>query len=165
MRRPVTKRIPRACGTLKDKMECRDIIRDQNKASKKHLRHRGIALAWTAIVITVMLLMVGLSLDVAKLLHNVHEMQNATDAAALAGAQIVKTATQDETRLFTHNLGLANKAEHLDVKLRMKEQYDPLNDDPNTYDILIGRWVRFNRTFIPTLDAPNAVQAVARRNA
>lgn len=135
--------------------------------SPKHFRYRGIALAWTAIVITVILLMVGLSLDTAKLCYNVHQMQNATDAAALAGAQIVKKSLPDDIRLFTHNLGLANEAEHLKVYLRTDPQptEEPFTGDKYAYDILIGRWVRYNHTFIPTLDAPNAVQAIARRNA
>jgi hypothetical protein len=133
--------------------------------SLKHHRYRGIALAWTALVITALLLIVGLSLDVAKLAHNIHQMQNATDAAALAGAQIVKTSLPDDTQQITHDLGFANKAEHLEVTLRMASQPEPFTADQNSFDILIGRWVRYNRTFIPTLDAPNAVQAVARRNA
>lgn len=135
--------------------------------SPKHFRYRGIALAWTAIVFTVILLLVGLSLDTAKLCYNVHQMQNATDAAVLAGAQIVKKSLPDDVRLFTHNLGLANKAEQIDVYLRMDPQptEEPFTGDPNAYDILIGRWVRYNRTFVPTLDAPNAVQAIAHRNA
>jgi hypothetical protein len=165
MRRPVTKRTPRTCGRLNDMMECHDILCNQTKASPKHHRHRGIALAWTAIVITAVLLLVGLSIDTAKLCYNVHQMQNATDAAALAGARIVKTSSPDDTRQFTHDLAFANKAEQLDVFLRMDPQPEPFTADENSYDILIGRWVRYNRTFIPTLDAPNAVQAVARRTA
>lgn len=133
--------------------------------SPKLLRHRGVALVWTAILLVLMILMIGLSLDTAKVAHNLHELQNAADAASLAGAQIVKTESPDDTRQFTHDFGFANKAEHLEVTLRMKTQLDPLTEDVSQYDILIGRWVRYNRTFIPTLDAPNAVMAVARRNA
>lgn len=134
--------------------------------SPKHLRYRGIALVWTALVITVILLIVGLSLDVAKVWYNVHELQNATDSASLAGAQIVKISPPDDTRLFTRELGLANKAEHLAVSLRTDPvQPEPFTGDQYSFDILIGRWVRYNRTFVPTLDSPNAVQAIARRNA
>ena len=168
MRRITTKRSRQADGEL-NVMKCHPNICEQKGVlSPKLLRRRGFALAWTAIVITVLMLIVGLSLDVAKLLFNVHELQNATDAAALAGAQIVKDELPHVTRQFTHDLGFANRAEHLEVTLRLgidQEQPEPFTGDPNSYDILIGRWVRYNHKFVPTLDAPNAVQAIARRNA
>ncbi|MHC4438918.1 MAG: pilus assembly protein TadG-related protein, partial [Planctomycetota bacterium] len=133
--------------------------------SPRHLRNRGFALAWTAIVISTLLLIVGLSIDVANLLHNLHQLQNATDAAALAGAKIVKIGTPDDTRQFTRDVGFANKAEQFEVTLRLDAQPpDPFTADENAYDILIGRWVRYYHTFVPTLDAPNAVRAYARRN-
>jgi hypothetical protein len=150
-------------------MQCHAIRCKQAKVlSPKFFRYRGIALVWTAIVITTLLAIVGLSLDIAKLRLNLHQLQNATDAAALSGATIVKIATPDETRQFTYDLGYANKAEKREVTLRMYPQPQPpeqVSADDSSYDILLGRWVRYNRTFIPTLDAPNAVQAVARRTA
>lgn len=162
------KRYHRADGKL-HVMRCHLAMYEQkSNLSTKHYRYRGIALVWTAIVITTILLMVGLSIDVAKLVYNVHQLQNATDAAALAGAQIVKTGSPDNTRQFTHDLAFANKAEHLEVTLRLgidQEQPEPFTGDENSFDILLGRWVRYNRTFVPTLDAPNAVRAFARRNA
>jgi len=147
-------------------MQCHAIRCKQAKVlSPKFFRYRGIALVWTALVITTILLIVGLSLDTAKLAYNIHQMQNAVDSASLAGAQIVKISPTDDTRQFTHDLGFANKAEHLEVYLRMDEQPDPFIEDEYSFDILLGRWVRYNRTFVPTLDAPNAVQAIAHRNA
>ena len=147
-------------------MQCHAIRCKQTKSlSPKFFRNRGIALAYMTIVITTLLLIVGLSIDVAKLLHNVHELQNATDAAALAGAQIVKIVSPDDTRQITHDLGFANKAEHYNVTLRMDLQPEPFTADENSFDILLGRWVRYNRNFVPTLNAPNSVKAVARRNA
>jgi len=58
---------------------------------------RGIALAWTAIVLFVMVGIVGLSIDWGKLTWNVHQMQNAGDAGALAGAHVVKFNWQNAT--------------------------------------------------------------------
>jgi Flp pilus assembly protein TadG len=168
MKRLTAKRNYLAAGKL-NVMRCHSAMHQQKSdLSPKHFHYRGIALAWTAIVITVILLLVGLSLDTAKLCYNVHQMQNATDAASLAGAQIVKISPFDDTRQFTHDLGLANKAEHINVYLRKDPPYvqdEPFTGDEYAFDILIGRWVRYNRTFVPTLDAPNAVQAIAHRNA
>lgn len=138
-------------------------IREQQSVlSPKHLRYHGIALAWTAIVIIALFLLVGLSIDWAKLLYNLHELQNAADAAALAGAQIIKVSTADETRLRTQELASDNKAEKLDVYLRTTTQDDPFTDDTDL-DIILGRWINHMRFFFPTLDAPDAVKVIARR--
>ncbi len=56
---------------------------------------RGIALVWTALLLFVVVGILGLSLDWGKAGWNVHELDNAADAGALAGALIVKT---DEVR-------------------------------------------------------------------
>ncbi|UCD28172.1 MAG: hypothetical protein JSV03_13920, partial [Planctomycetota bacterium] len=69
------------------------------------------------------------------------------------------------------NMGLQNVADGLAVSLRADpQQPEPFptaadgSYDFENYDILVGRWVRYNHTFVPTLDAPNAVLAIARRN-
>jgi len=168
MKSPITKKSGHSYGIFYTSKDHRASCEKRTILSPKHYRYRGIALAWTAIVISTLFLIVGLSIDVAKLLYNLHQLQNATDAAALAGATIVKVWPPDDTRQFTHDVGYANKAEKLEVTLRLgidQEQPEPFFGDENSYDILLGRWVRYNRTFIPTLDAPNAVRAYARRNA
>jgi hypothetical protein len=131
--------------------------------SRRHLRRRGVVLVWVAIVFFVMLLFVGLLVDTGKLALNLHQLQNAADAAALAGALVVKSESPEVTRQKTYDLGFANAAEHLAVTLRMTPQPEPFSGDEAAYDILIGRWVRYNNTFVPTLDAPNAVRAFPRR--
>jgi hypothetical protein len=162
MRRTITKRTPRTCERFNDMTECHDIICDQTKTSSKHLRRRGIAFVWTALVIMTVFLLVGLSIDWAKLLYNVHELQNAADAAALAGAQIVKFSPADATRQWTHDLAYANTAEKLKVTLRTTAQDDPFVDNPNL-DIILGRWINNQHYFFETLDAPDAVKVIARR--
>ena len=145
----------------------------RTELSSKHARYRGIGLVWTAIFLMLMILLMGLSLDTGKVAYNMHQLQNAADAAALAGAQVVKIRTPDGTRQRTHDLGFANAAEGLAVTLRMNAQDDPFPMmeewqepfvvDPDL-DIILGRWVRYNHKFMPTLDAPNAVMAIPRRN-
>jgi hypothetical protein len=131
--------------------------------SPKHIRYPGFALVWAAIVITALFLLVGLSIDWAKLLYNLHELQNAADAAAMAGAQIVKVKTADETRLWTQEIASENTAEKLHVYLRTDTvQNEPFVDNPNL-DIILGRWINNQRYFFPTLDTPDAVKVIARR--
>jgi len=176
----ITTKKPIRPGGRHNVMECHSAAyRQAGILSPKHVRYRGVALVWAAILLLLMILVIGLSLDTAKLAHNVHELQNAADAAALAGAQIVKVELPSVTRQRTHDLGFANTAEHLAVTLLKTAQpelfpYPTDWDDPcqvTAYeaamaplDIVIGRWVRYNHTFVPTYDAPNAVQVFARRN-
>jgi len=131
-------------------------------AIRNHGHRSGIALAWTSIVLVVMVGMVGLSIDWGKLVWNVHQLQNAADAAALAGADVVKTPGADPVgRAYT--LALANIADGLVVTLSKAAQPDPFTGDQNTWDILLGRWIKQMREFVPTLNAPNAVRVMARR--
>jgi Putative Flp pilus-assembly TadE/G-like len=128
------------------------------------LRYRGVALIWAAMMMLVIIGFVGLSIDWAKLFFNVHQLQNAADSAALAGAQIVEVASPADTRLQTQALGLENDTEALPVTLRMNAQADPYVDDPSV-DIILGRWISQFRQFYPTLDTPDAVKVIARRDA
>jgi hypothetical protein len=162
MRRTITKRTRRMCETLNHTARCHEVASGQTEAAPKHRRARGIALVWTALVIFAIFLLVGLSIDTAKLAYNLHELQNAADAAALAGAQIVKFRPAEVTRELTHNLAYANTAEKLEVTLRTTAQAEPFEDNPNL-DIILGRWVNHLRYFFPTLDTPDAVKVIARR--
>jgi Flp pilus assembly protein TadG len=141
------------------------------RPSGRLLRRRGVVLIWTALLVMVMILFVGLSIDAGKLALNVHQLQNAADAAALAGALYVKTETADFTRQKACAMGFQNAAEHLAVTLRAiptQPATFPTNAngsyDYSSYDTVVGRWVRTTQTFVPTLDAPNAVKVIARRN-
>ncbi len=119
-------------------------------------RRRGIALLWTAIFGLVLIALTGLSLDWGKVAYNVHELQNAADAAALAGAQWVKV-DQVVTRDRAQQLALANPTEKIPVQIARNEANAELGD------LVIGRWEKLTRTFTPTLENPNAVRVVARR--
>ncbi len=134
--------------------------RQRRQEEESNIRKRenrpGIALVWTAIVLTVMIGIVGLSIDWGKLVWNVNQMQNAGDAAALAGAMVVKF---DPAGARTRALAFAyaNRAENLPVSL-----VDNPGNDPGG-DVVLGRWIRQNRVFFPTLDTPGAVKVVVRR--
>ena len=78
-----------------------------------HYRRRGIVLIWTAILILVMILFVGLSLDTGKVVLNLQQLQDAADAAALAGALYVRTAPPQFTRERAAEVGLQNTAGRL----------------------------------------------------
>ena len=61
---------------------------------RKPLRNqKGVVLIWMATLILAILAFVSLSIDVAKLLATRTQLQNAADAAALAGASALDEST------------------------------------------------------------------------
>jgi hypothetical protein len=124
--------------------------------SPKHARYRGIALVWTAIFGVLIILLVGLSLDTARVALGLHRLNNAADAGALAGALFVKF-NQTQARTTAVATAAANYAEELPVAID-----NNLSNDPNG-ELVLGRWIRQLRQFVPTTVAPSAVKVVSRR--
>jgi Flp pilus assembly protein TadG len=122
----------------------------------KDKRRRGISLLWTAIFILLIILLVGLTLDTARALLVAHQLQNAADAAALAGACFVKY-DPNQARDQAVMIGQMNNAAMDPVLLD-----ENTGNDPNG-DVVLGRYDRPTRIFTATLDSPNAVKVVARR--
>jgi hypothetical protein len=138
-------------------------------------RNGGIALIWTAITLIVLILFVGLAIDVARIYLAAHQLQNAADAAALAGARYVawdpNSETKIEARLKALEYANYNYAANLIVNLNLTTNNGgeaiqgiplPANRD-HPGDIIIGRFISQTRTFIPTLDTPNAMKVVTRK--
>ncbi len=125
-------------------------------AAAPRRRARGIVLAWVAITILVLAAIVGLSLDWGKLAFNVHQLQNAADAGALAGAQLVKFDVA----------GARQKAIALSFQNWAENRAVTVADNPSNAtngELVIGRWIRQERMFFETLVAPSAVKVVANR--
>lgn len=119
-------------------------------------RHKGIALVWVVILLLVLIGIVGLSLDYGAIAVNAHQLQNAADAGALAGARTVKfdeRATRDWAIKIAH--------ENLSDKLPVSIDRNESNAD--TGELVLGRWVRQKQRFYPTLSGANAVAVVGRR--
>ena len=117
---------------------------------------KGIALIWVALTIVIIVGFVGFTLDVAYGLWVAHQLQNAADAAALAGAQQVKFDLAD-TRQAAVDIALLNFAAGEPVRL------DPNGANDPDGDVVIGRYSRETDEFTPNLQSPNAVKVVARR--
>jgi hypothetical protein len=126
----------------------------------KGARYRGIAYIWVAVCGLLLILLAGLSFDGAKILLVSHQLQNAADAAALAGAQLVKF-NQSGARLQAILIASENYADGLPVSLR-----DNPENDPNL-DVVLGRYLLQTQIFEPATDPNafcNAVKVVARRD-
>jgi uncharacterized membrane protein len=62
-------------------------------ASRRPRNERGVVFLWVALFLTLILGFVALSIDIAKLMTARSQLQNAADAAALAGASAIDPAT------------------------------------------------------------------------
>lgn len=122
----------------------------------RHRKHCGIALIWVVIFIFLIILLVGLSLDTGRYCIIAHQLQNAADAAALAGGRVVKL-DQSDARQIAIDVAYANYADGNAVQLERNEGNLPEGD------IVVGRYYRSTRTFVVNTEAPNALKVVARR--
>jgi Flp pilus assembly protein TadG len=125
---------------------------------------RGIVMIWTAIFLLVLIGIVGLSLDWGKTAVNIHQLYNAADAAALAGAQVVKV-DQDRAIRFAVTAAKQNFVDHNDVDLDYVRRRQPFAND---MDIVLVRYYRqkaYNdpTRYEPNLSLPNGVKVTARR--
>jgi Flp pilus assembly protein TadG len=119
-------------------------------------KRRGTILILVAILMLILILFIGLSLDAARIVLVGIQLQNTADAAALAGARIVRV-DPEAARLKTYDFAYLNNAHGQPVTLEY-------SSDTNTGDIILGKWDSSTRTFTPTDLGPNAVKAVARKN-
>jgi putative Flp pilus-assembly TadE/G-like protein len=101
----------------------------------------------------------GYGIDVGKVWWNVHQLHVAADSGALAGAQVVKYDRAGAI-LRAHDFAFANDADQLPVYASMLAQEDPLTGNE---EIILGRWVRQEQKFYPTVFGANAVKVIAKR--
>jgi hypothetical protein len=125
-------------------------------------KQRGIAILWVTIFLIVFIAIGGLLLDAARVYLVSHQLQNAADAAALAGARYVVDPASSPpgltARLQAQNFAAANDAAKTAVNLLLNDGNAPEGD------IVIGRYVRQTHTFIPTMSNPNAMKVVTRKD-
>jgi len=129
---------------------------------------RGATAVMVALSLTVLLAMAAAAIDVGHALVARNELQNAADAAALAGARTLGIAyegmTPAEMAIYTltggdqaaivaaaQATGVLNKAAAVDVAV-------------NTADIQIGLWDSATRTFTATANQPRSVRVATHRD-
>ena len=121
----------------------------------KRINNKGVAVVYIALLIVVLVAFVGLAVDLGYMYVAKGQLQNAADAAALAGAtQLPDVTPYVKVKTEAEKFALANKAAGDDVVI-------------TDADIQIGNWDptkpdndKFNTTRTPK----NAVKVVARRN-
>ncbi len=135
--------------------------------SQRHLRRRGVALVWSAIMLLLMILFIGLSIDTGKVALVMHQLHNAADAAALAGGPWVRK-DQLKARQLAQAMAAQNFADKDGSGTLQPVLLDlNVNNDPNG-DIIVGRYT-YNRDtdtstftpFDPCAPEPIPVNALA----
>jgi hypothetical protein len=153
--------------TARGYIDVRDIImrHKTEEAFLKNRRKKGIALVWSAIMLIVLVLIMGIAIDASRVHLTANQLQNAADAAALAGARTVRidhSGNYLDSRTRAQYIGGLNSAMGDPVSLNLNTNNDPCDD------IVIGRYSfttepRFTPTNSSGLPKPNAMKVVARR--
>lgn len=128
----------------------------------KNSRQRGIGLLWLILFLTALIALGGLAVDASRCYLASHQLQNAADSAALAGARYVAwdpdAGAKLTARQVAETFAGANQAAKLPVRIGLNESNAPEGD------IVIGRYISQTRMFVPTTNAPNAMKVVARKD-
>lgn len=138
-------------------------------------RRRGIAILWVTVFLIAFIAISGLLLDAARVYLVSHQLQNAADAAALAGARYVvdpaSSPPGNSARLQAQTYALANDAAKTAVNIDLTPdnggqaiQNIVLTGINHPGDVIIGRYIRQSQTFIPTMNNPNAMKVVTRKD-
>ena len=125
----------------------------------------GISIIFVAVMAIFLIGIMGLAIDSAFVLSTAQQLQQAADAAALAGARLVQSEIDPTdpsnpytlTRQAAIDVALANVAAKTAVAIDAN-----IANDPNG-DIVVGIWDKAGGVFIPDLLAPNAVKVRALR--
>jgi Flp pilus assembly protein TadG len=119
---------------------------------------RGATLVWVAVMMFVLIGFVALAMDWGYAYYTTQKLQNAADAAALAGAQRV-WESHGWARSAAQEYASSNEAGGAAVLL------DPNYDNAPNGDVVIGVYDTPTRTFTPSADetAANAVLVDAKR--
>jgi len=116
----------------------------------------GVALIWASLIMLLLVFFAALVIDTGFMVVTRGQLQTAADAAALAGAQVIRQS-EDDARDKAAEIGLLNSAAGVMLQL------DANAANSADGDIVVGTYDSSTRTFTPTTTSPNAVMVNARR--
>jgi len=149
------------------------------KQTNRRQKHKGIAILWVAFLLIIFIGFVGFVIDAARIYLAGHQLHNASDAAALAGARYVPmvmvNGSTDEAEQVAQDFAKENDAARLAVHLDKgwtlpEDSYISLAADDSispyavTEDIVIGRYISSNRLLIVDHNTPDSMLVVGRRD-
>ncbi|MCE7964666.1 MAG: pilus assembly protein [Nitrospira sp. NTP2] len=129
---------------------------------------RGAAAVMVAVTLTVLLAMGAAAIDIGHALVARNELQNAADAAALAGARALGIAyegmTPDQMANYTLTGGDQAAIVAAAQATSALNQAAAVSVSVNAADVQIGLWNSATRTFTPTANQPRSVRVVTHRD-
>ena len=129
---------------------------------------RGATAVMVAIMLTVLLAMAAAALDVGHALVARNELQNSSDAGALAGARALGVLYEGLTpaAMGTYQLsgGDASAIIAAVQSTAVLNAAAGVNVTVNAADIQIGLWNSGTRTLTPTINQPRSVRVITRRD-
>ena len=117
---------------------------------RSYRRNRGIAVLWAAATLFMLILFMGIAVDGARVYFAANQLQNAADAAALAGARVVRI-DQDAARQQAKYIGGLNYCFNNSVALELNSENLPQGD------IVAGKFFYDERGFVPLQDMPSGM--------
>ena len=128
----------------------------------------GVIAVTVALVMVVMLAMTALALDVGHALVARNQLQNASDAAALAGARalgvIYSGMSGGSLTGYTLTGGQVASIMSAASVAGADNQAAGVTVTVNAGDIAVGNWTSATRTFTPTTVLPKPVRVMTRRD-
>ena len=128
---------------------------------------QGVVAVTVALVMVVMLAMTALALDVGHALVARNQLQNASDAAALAGARalgVIYGGMTGSLTGYTLTSGDVGNIVSAASVAGADNQAAGVTVTVNAADISVGIWTSSTRTFTPTTVLPRAVRVITRRD-
>jgi hypothetical protein len=126
---------------------------------------RGVTAIVVGIIIIILFGFVALAVDIGYVMVTRNELQNIADAAALGATR--KLGTIYEPMSYAeHQNYVCDPSTIIAVgkEVALKNQAAGQNITINDEDIKIGRWDSTNKTLTTTLEQPDAVSVIARRD-
>ena len=129
---------------------------------------RGVVAVMVAVTMTVLLAMGAAAIDIGHAMVARNELQNAADAAALAGARALGIAyegmTPAQMAIYTltggHRAAIVSAAQTTSVLNKAAA----VNVSVNAADVNVGLWNSATKTFTPTVNQPRSVRVVTHRD-
>jgi hypothetical protein len=130
---------------------------------------KGAVAVIVAVLLVVLIGFIALAVDVGYIMVTRNELQNVADAAALAGARelglVYKTLSYTQQQSYAcDRTTIVPTVKETALKNKAAGTYIIINDSDNNGDISIGDWNTITKTFTPTLNQPDAVRVISRRD-
>jgi len=129
---------------------------------------KGTVLIFVAIAILCLLAFVALAINTGYVMVTRNELQNVSDASALAATRqlgvIYEPMTYQQQQSFVLSGNNLNAVRNAALNVANSNRAGQQNITLNDADIIIGQWNAFTKSLTPTPNQPDAVRVISRRD-